>query len=387
MAPAPAPSDSLADVAPCDASKARSVNHQKSSAFLPWAWAALAALACLAGWAGGRWTGHAGPAALSVSACGDVMMQNVDSGKTLDDASLMGFMSAAAPWFQTSDVGFVNLEGPVGGSQPKPCSSPHCWRFKQGPSTPDALRAAGVSAVSLANNHANDMGESGQASSLAALDRAGIRSAGLFARPSARWRQNGLSVELLAMTANSFAPDFRRPEALASIRAAKERSDIVILSLHMGCEGERCARLQGGKETYLGEDRGDPKAFGNAAVDAGADLVLGSGPHVPRGLALRDGRLIAYSLGNCAVGPGLSTAGKAALAPVLRAELDAKGRLASWDVGSFIGSGFKLTPDPSQRALLWMIEATRLDSGEAQWEELHKLWTPAPARTQPGPSR
>lgn len=347
---------------------------------------ALGLSAAFGSWLLGPWTPQAGPPVLSVAACGDVMMQNVGSGKALSDSTLMSFMSAAAPWFKSADIGFVNLEGPIGGSDPKTCSTPNCWRFKQGPLTARALLEAGVGLVSVANNHTNDMGASGQASTLAALDQAGLQSAGVFARPSVRWMQSGRSVELLAMTTNTFAPDLRRPEALGAIRAAKARSDIVILSLHMGCEGAACDRLQGGKEIYLGEDRGSPQAFSYAAVDAGADLVLGSGPHVPRGFALHDGHLIAYSLGNCAVGPGISTAGKSGWAPILRAELDAHGRLASWDVGSFTGDGTKISWDPAQRALLWMSQATALDSGQAQWDALRKLWRSAPARTSPGPA-
>lgn len=372
-----------------DSKKSRTDAIREGEAWwiLPSIWVVVAgSVLALGGATLTRWLGvqPRGPV-LSVAACGDVMIQNIDGGRSMGDEKLMAFMAQAAPWFKSADIGFVNLEGPVGGSEPKSCSSSNCWRFKQGPMTGQALAAVGVNAVALANNHTADMGASGQASTLSAMDQAGIRGAGLFARPSVRWTQAGLSVELLAMTANGFAPDFRRPEALEAIRQAKARSDIVILSVHMGCEGERCARLQGGKEMFLGEDRGDPKVFGDAAVDAGADLVLGSGPHVPRGMALRSGHLIAYSLGNCAAGPGISTAGKAGWAPVLRAELDAQGRLSGWDVGSFVGDGSKMAWDPSQRALRWMSKATELDSGALQWEALRRLWKPASVRNAPFP--
>ena len=55
-----------------------------------------------------------------------------------------------------------------------------------------------------------------------------------------------------------------------------------------------------GTEIAFGEDRGDSRAFAHAAVDAGADLVVGSGPHVIRGVERYHGRVIAYSLGNFA---------------------------------------------------------------------------------------
>lgn len=336
-------------------------------------WSILAACALALGCSALLNRGAAPEGSIEVSACGDVMIQNVDAGRPLGDAQLMGFMKAAEPWFRAAHVAVANLEGPIGGSEPKPCSSANCWRFNQGPLTARALSESGVKVVSLANNHANDMGRSGQASTLRALDAAGLRSAGLFERPTTRWEAAGRTVELVSMTANRFAPDFRGAGALEAVRSAKARSSLVILALHMGCEGEACARIKGGPEIYLGEDRGDPVAFSRAAIDAGADLVLGHGPHVPRGLGLWRGKLIAYSLGNCAAGPGISTAGKAGWAPVLWARLGADGRAQAWDVGSFAGDGRSMAWDAKERALGWMLRATELDAEPAEAAKIMAL--------------
>ena len=353
----------------------KNINKIKNAALIA-LWSALAATAVVSLFQNSKSSVRATGAkedGLSVTACGDVMIQNSDTAKSMDDSRLMSFMGEASAWFKSAHVGFVNLEGPIGGREPKRCSGEHCYRFNQGPLTAKALRENGINAASMANNHANDMGPSGQASTASALEREGIEAAGLFSQPAKRWMANGKSVELLAFTANGFAPDFRKEEAFESIRKAKERSDYVIVSAHMGCEGESCANLKGGKEIYLGEDRGDPALFGAKAVDAGADLVLGSGPHVPRGFGLRRGRLIAYSLGNCAVGPGISTAGKAGWAPVLRVELDSVGKLREWDVGSFVGNGAKMAAVPEQKALKWMLQATGRDSGEQVLKTIEEL--------------
>ena len=85
--------------------------------------------------------------------------------------------------------------------------------------------------------------------------------------------------------------------------------------MHAGAEGSDRAHVEPGPETYLGEPRGDSVAFTHAVVDAGADLVVGSGPHVLRGLEWYRGRLIAYSLGNASGYRTLSTAGRWASAP------------------------------------------------------------------------
>ena len=53
--------------------------------------------------------------------------------------------------------------------------------------------------------------------------------------------------------------------------------------MHAGAEGSAADHVTGQEETYLGEDRGNPEAFAHMAIDAGASLVIASGPHVLRG--------------------------------------------------------------------------------------------------------
>ena len=70
--------------------------------------------------------------------------------------------------------------------------------------------------------------------------------------------------------------------------------------MHAGAEGADRQHVSPGMERYLGENRGDVVRFARGAVDAGADLVVGHGPHVLRGMEWYRGRLIAYSLGSLA---------------------------------------------------------------------------------------
>jgi capsule synthesis protein PGA_cap len=76
-----------------------------------------------------------------------------------------------------------------------------------------------------------------------------------------------------------------------------------------------------GSEEFLGEDRGDVRAFAHAVVDAGADLVLGHGPHVVRAMEVYRGRLVAYSLGNFATFGAFNLSGPNGLSLVLEARL------------------------------------------------------------------
>jgi hypothetical protein len=74
--------------------------------------------------------------------------------------------------------------------------------------------------------------------------------------------------------------------------------------------------------------------FAHAMVDAGADLVLGHGPHVVRPLELYRDRLIAYSLGNFATYYGISVEGIRGIAPILLCTLDDEGRFVSGQIES-----------------------------------------------------
>ena len=79
--------------------------------------------------------------------------------------------------------------------------------------------------------------------------------------------------------------------------------------------------MASGDEKFLGEDRGDLRKFTHAAVDAGAQLVLGSGPHVVRAMEVYHGKLIAYSLGNFATYGPFNLNGENGISMVLEAHL------------------------------------------------------------------
>ena len=100
------------------------------------------------------------------------------------------------------------------------------------------------------------------------------------------------------------------PGTAALVRRAKGMADVVIVYMHAGAEGSSADHVPTGMETFLGEQRGDPRAFAHAMIDAGAALVLGSGPHTLRGMEWYRGHLVAYSLGNLAGSNTLSTSGK-----------------------------------------------------------------------------
>ena len=113
-----------------------------------------------------------------------------------------------------------------------------------------------------------------------------------------------LKVHGIRVAVIGFAP-YPWAQSLTNVAAAKrlvararKRADVVVVTMHAGGEGVAFEHVRPGTETFLGENRGNPLVFSHAVIDAGADLVVGSGPHVLRGIEWYRGRLIVYSLGN-----------------------------------------------------------------------------------------
>ena len=150
------------------------------------------------------------------------------------------------------------------------------------------------------------------------------------------------------------------------VATAAERAELVVVMAHAGGEGSDQTRVPPGRETDMGEDRGDTRAFAHAAVDAGADLVLGSGPHVLRGIEHYRGKLIAYSLGNFAGWRNFSTVGSLSLSGLLTVRLSSEGELRGGRLAPLrlTGPGVP-TPDRSAAAVALVDRLGRADFGGA----------------------
>jgi hypothetical protein len=160
----------------------------------------------------------------------------------------------------------------------------------------------------------------------AALVSAGLRYTG---RPGqiTVLRAGSLRVALVGLAPYRYAQNLLDlPAARELVRRAARRAQLVVAVLHVGAEGAGHEHVRPGMETYLGESRGDPMLVAHALVESGADLVVGSGPHVLRGLEWYRGRLIAYSLGNFTGYHTLNTTGISGISAILRVDLDSTGR-------------------------------------------------------------
>jgi poly-gamma-glutamate capsule biosynthesis protein CapA/YwtB (metallophosphatase superfamily) len=273
----------------------------------------------------------------------------------LPDDDGVGFLAEVTPVLTSADVTFGNLEGVLmdGGEPVKQCKDVTvCHLFRTPTRYAQYLAAAGFDVMSLANNHAHDFGEEGRSAGMLALEAVGIRHSGRDG-DVASWEVGGRRVALIAFAPNIGAHmlnEYARAAELVS--ALAQQHDLVLVSFHGGAEGLDAATLPFAEETYHGEARGNVVTFAHAVIDAGADLVIGHGPHVPRALEYYRERLIAYSLGNFATYYGISVEGTKGLAPILVAQLDGSGRLIRGRIESMVQvrpGGPR--PDPGAAAL------------------------------------
>jgi poly-gamma-glutamate capsule biosynthesis protein CapA/YwtB (metallophosphatase superfamily) len=299
---------------------------------------------------------------LAIAAVGDMMLGTDFPENILPDDDGVSFLEAVTPILSDADVTFGNLEGVLmdGGLPVKQCKNPKiCFLFRSPTRYATHFKRAGFDALSLANNHARDFGEEGRSSSMAALDALGIHHSGREGT-TASWIANGRRVALAAFAPNVGANQLNEPEvARAMVEGLAATHDIVIVSFHGGAEGNGAETLPFAREIFAGEDRGNVVEFARAMVDAGADIVLGHGPHVVRPLELYRDRLIAYSLGNFATYYGISVEGIRGIAPILKVQLDDDGRFVSGAIVSTI----QLRPsgpsiDPARGALELMRTLT-----------------------------
>lgn len=266
-----------------------------------------------------------------------------------------------------ADISAVNSEGTFATGGTSKCGSPpgpNCFAFRAPPRNAVALRRAGVDVVNLANNHAFDFGATGFGQTVTALARQDVAVTG---RPGEIrvLPVDGAKVAFVGFAAYPWAnPIGDLAGVRAIVRRAGTRANIVVAFMHAGAEGADRTHTPVGGEVAFGEQRGDSRAFAHAAIDAGADLVVGSGPHVLRGMELYKRRLIAYSLGNLGGYRNFATGGTLSLSGILRTTVDAAGSFLTARFASLRldGSGVP-HPDPKADAAKLVSDLGRSDFG------------------------
>ena len=241
---------------------------------------------------------------VSLAAGGDVNFGDGVTPYITSDGVDYPWTSASAVFAQ-GDVSFVNLEcclstggSPVGGKE---------FTFEGPPDAAVGMKQAGIDVVSMANNHSKDYGAQAFVDTLNNLKAQGIAYCGAGMNSTEAYSPaildaHGRKVAFVAFsnivpdgwpataTSPGCAVGWSTSKVAQTISEAKAKADFVVASFHWGIE---LATSPGG----------DQRSLAHAAIDAGADLVLGHHPHVVQGFEVYKNRLIAYSLGNFVFSP------------------------------------------------------------------------------------
>ncbi|NES31333.1 CapA family protein [Micromonospora terminaliae] len=280
--------------------------------------------------------GEATEKSISLTATGDVIMGNAPSRLPANGGK--GFFDDVRSALK-GDLVMGNLEEPLtddtgaGKCGPKP---KNCYQFRAPPGWAAHLRTAGFQLLNQANNHGYDYGQQGYENTQSALEAHGLKHTGAPGEITVV-DVKGIKVAVAGFSSYPWSNSLVDIEAAKQvITMAKDMADLVVVQVHMGAEGADRSHVKPGTEMFFGENRGDPVRFSHAVIDAGADLVIGHGPHVLRGMEFYKGRLIAYSLGNFAGGgKSLNSSGRLGWGGVLKVSLTAEGR--------FVGGQFTST--------------------------------------------
>ncbi len=318
------------------------------------------------------------PDSLIITAVGDIMLgSNYPSPSGLPGENILEEITPVLK--ENSDILLGNLEGTLfdSGGTPKQCTNPAiCFVFRTPFSYGEYLKKAGFDFLSIANNHSGDFGVFGRNATQKNLDSLKISYAGILGQCEYVLKEkNGVKYAFIGAGHNPGLVSVKEYSDIKRIiREVRSKVDIVIVMFHGGAEGATYQHVPHKKEVFVGEDRGNVEEFAHTCIDAGADVVFGSGPHVSRAIELYKNKFIAYSLGNFATYGNFNLKGANGKAPVLKIKVDSKGNFISGKIISTyqfedIGYGPKL--DSENNALKYIQALTKEDFPAGKLEILN----------------
>lgn len=274
---------------------------------------------------------------ITVIGVGDIMLGSNYPSKNLLPKNDYNILSDTEKILQDADITIGNLEGTLfdEGGIPKSCSDPSvCFVFRTPSKYGQYLKKAGFDYLSIANNHSNDFGDEGISKTMKNLDELGIKYTGIkkLAETTIIEKDN-LKYGFVSFAPLSKTVDLNDYEYAAElIKSLKSKVDIVIVMFHGGAEGNGKEHLTRKTEMFFGENRGNVFKFARMAVDAGADIIFGQGPHVTRAIELYKNKFISYSAGNFATYGKFNLKGSSGIAPIFKITLDSKGNFIEGEI-------------------------------------------------------
>ncbi|GAA1690717.1 CapA family protein [Fodinicola feengrottensis] len=238
-------------------------------------------------------------APITISFAGDVHFTG-RTAKLLDDPSTA--FGSIATQFQSTDLALVNLETAVTtGGTPQPKQ----FAFRTPGTAFDALKAAGIDAAVMANNHALDYGQTGLAQTLAESRKRNYPVIGIGHNADEAWAPwivnvRGTKIAFIAVSqlhelsdvwtatdtrAGEASAYVNLPRTIAAVKAARKEADVVIVYVHGGTEGQQCATPA-------------QKTLAKQLSDAGADAYIETHAHLLLGDGWMGKTFVEYGLGN-----------------------------------------------------------------------------------------
>ena len=238
---------------------------------------------------------------------------------------------------KNADITVGNLEGTLfdNDGTPKSCNNSNlCYAFRMPSKYGKYLKEAGFDYLSIANNHSNDFGEIGIKETIKNLDNLGIKYSGIKdIAESTILEKDGKKFGFISFSPNSATlklNDYNYAKKLIS--ELKSKVDIVIVMFHGGAEGASAEHITKRHEIFHGEDRGNVYEFAHFAIDNGADIIFGQGPHVTRAIELYKNKFISYSGGNFATFGKINISGSMGIAPIFKIKINNKGDFISGEI-------------------------------------------------------
>ena len=271
------------------------------------------------------------PATVSIKAVGDIIPgTNFPYNKLPENKERL--FESVKPQLKGADILFGNFESTM---TDYPYSSKGrgggmLFAFRTPPSYAKLLKDAGFDILNIANNHSYDFNEQGFKDTIKNIDSNGMKAVG---KRDQIVYQNVKGVNVAFIGFSNYGEVHNSLLELKAgaeiVKKAKQKADIVVISVHAGAEGTGALNVRNKNEFFYGENRGNMVLFSRTMIDAGADLILGHGPHVTRALELYKGKLIAYSLGNFMGYRTLSTAAELGQSLILDVKMTPQGDFVS----------------------------------------------------------
>jgi poly-gamma-glutamate capsule biosynthesis protein CapA/YwtB (metallophosphatase superfamily) len=268
---------------------------------------------------------------ITIKAVGDII-----PGTNFPNYRLPRFRDQLLPksvrtYLQGSDILFGNFESSLTNYPytTKDTSRGQVFAFRSPPGYARLFAEAGFNVFNMANNHAMDFGPVGFKDTKKNLEAVGIATLG-HKNQILYLKANNIPVAMVGFSPYEMYNSIHNlGAAQALIAKAKNKANIVVVSMHAGAEGTGALHVKNQTEFFYGENRGNSIKFARNMIDAGADLVLGHGPHVPRAMEIYKGKIIAYSLGNFLGYRTLSTNAQTGDSMILEVKLNSLGNLVS----------------------------------------------------------